>query len=117
MLPEGREFIHIGMDSLLADHSLPDVIYEVRVAANEPAVQSGNSTVVVTLKRNDPNILCKWVQSSLGRGQSGSNRNLPPTSPKPRGGQSKALWELAEQRNLHGDAGIFAVRALHSPAA
>src|SRR5882724_3125921 len=44
---EGREFIHIGMDSLLADHSLPDVIYEVRVAANEPAVQSGNSTVVV----------------------------------------------------------------------
>jgi len=53
----GREFIHIGVDSLLADHSVPAVIYDVRVAANEPAVHAGNNTVVITLKRHEPNTL------------------------------------------------------------
>jgi hypothetical protein len=53
----GREFIHIGVDSLLADHSVPAVIYDVRIAANEPAVHTGNNTVVVTLKQHEPNTL------------------------------------------------------------
>jgi hypothetical protein len=53
----GREFIHIGVASLLADHSVPDVIYDVRVVANEPIVHAGNNTVVVTLKRHEPNTL------------------------------------------------------------
>lgn len=53
----GREFIHIGVENLLADPSIPAVIYDLRIAANEPIVKMGNNTVVVTLKRNDPNTL------------------------------------------------------------
>jgi hypothetical protein len=53
----GREFIHIGVDSLLADASIPAVIYDLRIAANEPVVHAGNNTVVVTLKRHEPNTL------------------------------------------------------------
>lgn len=54
---EGREFIHIGVDNLLADPSVPAILYDVRIAANEPVIQSGSKTVTVTLKRNDPNTL------------------------------------------------------------
>ncbi len=53
----GREFIHIGVDSLLADHSVPAVIHDVRVAANEPVIHTGNKTVLVTLTRHQPNTL------------------------------------------------------------
>jgi hypothetical protein len=54
---KGREFIHIGVDSLLADPSVPAILYDVRISASEPVVRKGNNTVTVTLKRNGPNTL------------------------------------------------------------
>jgi hypothetical protein len=53
----GREFIHIGVDSLVADSSIPAVIYTIIIQASEPAIQAGTSTLTLTLKQNDPNTL------------------------------------------------------------
>src|SRR5437879_5363459 len=49
---DGREFIHIGVDSLLADASVPAIVYDIRVVSNEPVLGQGNNTVMVTLKKN-----------------------------------------------------------------
>ncbi len=54
---DGREFIHIGVDSLIADPSVPAIVYDIRVVANEPVLRQGNNTVMVTLKKNEPNTL------------------------------------------------------------
>jgi hypothetical protein len=54
---KGSEHIHIGVDSLLADASVPAVVYNVLVSANEPAVQVGTRTVTLNLKENDRNTL------------------------------------------------------------
>jgi hypothetical protein len=54
---DGREFIHVGVDSLLADPSVPAIIHDVRIAANEPVIRAGNNTCVVTLKKDQPNTL------------------------------------------------------------
>jgi hypothetical protein len=54
---KGSEHIHIGVDNLLADPSVPAVIYNILISANEPAVKVGTSTVTLNLKQNDRNIL------------------------------------------------------------
>jgi hypothetical protein len=54
---KGSEHIHIGVDSLLADPSVPAVVYNLIVAANEPIVKAGTNTVVVNLKKGDANTL------------------------------------------------------------
>lgn len=54
---EGRGFIHVGMDSVLADHTLPDVVYEMFVSANEAIIKVGHKIVALTFKKNGPNIL------------------------------------------------------------
>jgi hypothetical protein len=54
---KGSEHIHIGVDNLLADPSVPAVIYNLIVSANEPAVQAGTKTVVLNLKKADANTL------------------------------------------------------------
>jgi hypothetical protein len=53
----GTEHIHIGVDNLLADPSVPNVVYDLVVAASEPATNTGTSTVTLNLKKNDRNTL------------------------------------------------------------
>ena len=54
---KGSEHIHIGFDNLLADPSVPDVVYNMIVSANEPAIKAGTNTVIVNLKKRENNIL------------------------------------------------------------
>jgi hypothetical protein len=54
---QGREFIHIGVESLLSDASIPAVIHDARIAASEPAANLGTNTVVLTLKHDEPSTL------------------------------------------------------------
>jgi hypothetical protein len=53
----GSEHIHIGVDNLLADPSVPAVIYNLIVSANEQSVKAGTNTVVLNLKKGDANTL------------------------------------------------------------
>jgi hypothetical protein len=50
---KGSEHIHIGIDNLLADPSVPDVVYNILISANEPATKAGTSTVTVNLKKRE----------------------------------------------------------------
>jgi hypothetical protein len=54
---KGMEHIHIGVDNLLADPSVPAVVYSLIVSANEPSVSAGTKTVVLNLKKSDANTL------------------------------------------------------------
>ena len=54
---KGSEHIHIGVDNLLADPSVPAVIYNMIVSANEPIVKAGTNTVVLNLKKGNANTL------------------------------------------------------------
>ncbi len=54
---EGREFIHLGVDSLIADPNVPSVVFNLIISANEPVIQAGTRTVTLALKRDDPNTL------------------------------------------------------------
>jgi hypothetical protein len=54
---KGSEFIHIGVDNLLADPSVPAIIYNMIVAANEPIINVGTNTVVLNLKKGETNTL------------------------------------------------------------
>jgi hypothetical protein len=54
---KGSEHIHIGVDNLLADPSVPAVIYNLIVSANEPIVKAGTNTVALNLKKGDANTL------------------------------------------------------------
>ncbi len=54
---KGSEYIHIGVDNMLADPSVPAVVYNLIVSANEPIVKAGTNTVVLNLKKADPNTL------------------------------------------------------------
>ncbi len=53
----GSEHIHIGMDNLLADPSVPAVVYNLIISASEPIVKAGTNTVVLNLKKGDANTL------------------------------------------------------------
>lgn len=53
----GSEHIHLGVDAVLGDPSVPSVVYNMIIAANEPIVNVGKRTVLLTLKRNDPSTL------------------------------------------------------------
>jgi hypothetical protein len=54
---EGREFIHIGVDNLLADPSVPAVVHNITISANEPVINAGTKTVTLNLKKNESNTL------------------------------------------------------------
>lgn len=54
---DGSEHIHIGVDNLLADPAVPNVVYDMIVAANEPTQNIGSKTVTLTFKKNDRNSL------------------------------------------------------------
>lgn len=54
---KGSEHIHIGVDNLLADPSVPAIIYNMIVAANEPMTNVGTNTVVLNLKKGEANTL------------------------------------------------------------
>src|ERR1019366_4224468 len=53
----GSEHIHIGVDNLLADSSVPSVVHNLIIAANEPIVNAGTNTVILNLKKSDRNTL------------------------------------------------------------
>jgi len=54
---KGSEHIHVGVDNLVADPSVPAVVYNLLVTANEQAVKTGTNTVTINLKHREPNIL------------------------------------------------------------
>lgn len=54
---DGRSFIHIGFEGLLSDPSVPAIVYELLISANEPVTNVGTKTVTVTFKPNEPNTL------------------------------------------------------------
>lgn len=51
----GREYIHLGMQSLEAEASLPAIVETIIISASEPASKTGNRTVVVRLTKEGPN--------------------------------------------------------------
>jgi|ERR1039458_2514596 hypothetical protein len=81
---KGSEHIHIGVDSLLADPSVPAVVYNLIVSANEPIVKAGTNTVIVNLKKGDANTL--FVS---GTTESGLRGRLP---------KSKSFWTNIKPR-------------------
>jgi hypothetical protein len=52
-----RHFIHIGVDSLLNDPSVPAVVYDLFITVSEQASNAGNRSVAVSLKQNEWNTL------------------------------------------------------------
>jgi hypothetical protein len=57
IVSEGRGFIHVGADSVLQDKTLPDVVYDAFISANEGIINAGHKLVAVTFKKNGPNTL------------------------------------------------------------
>ncbi|MGA7525432.1 MAG: hypothetical protein WBW84_23480 [Acidobacteriaceae bacterium] len=53
----GREYIHVGVDSLLGDPALPGFVNTVIVAANEQVVNRGHRVVTVRLMKDGPNTI------------------------------------------------------------
>jgi hypothetical protein len=51
----GREYIHLGVVSLLNEPSLPGFVDTIIISASEPALQLGQQTVVVRLMQSGPN--------------------------------------------------------------
>jgi hypothetical protein len=51
----GREYIHLGIQSLENEPSLPAAVETVIISASEPASNTGTRTVVVRLTQNGPN--------------------------------------------------------------
>ncbi len=54
---EGREFIHLGVESLIADPNVPSVVFSLIISANEPVINAGTRTVTLALKKDDPSTL------------------------------------------------------------
>lgn len=54
---EGRGLIHVGVENVLGDRTLPAVIYEMFLSVNEPLIHVGNKIVTLTFKKNGPNTL------------------------------------------------------------
>jgi hypothetical protein len=53
----GRESIHLGMQSLEKEPSLPAIVETVIINASEPTYRSGDRTVVVRLIKDGPNTI------------------------------------------------------------
>src|SRR5258708_223121 len=49
----GSEHIHIGMDNLLADPSVPAVVYNLIISASETILKAGTNTVGLNLQQAD----------------------------------------------------------------
>lgn len=52
-----KSFIHVGLDSLLADSNTPDVIYDLVISVNEPVAQRGTRSINVSFKKHAENLL------------------------------------------------------------
>lgn len=70
---EGWEFIHLGVDSLIADPNVPSVVFNLIISANEPVLQAVTRTVTLSLKRDGPNTLFVsgydriWVEGKVAQ--------------------------------------------------
>jgi hypothetical protein len=54
---QGHEMIHLGMQSLDREPSLPVIVETVIISASEPTNNTGNRTVVVRLTKDGPNTI------------------------------------------------------------
>ena len=54
---KGREVIHVGIEALLSDPSLPARVDSLLIAANENAVNVGKRVATVTLRPAGPNVI------------------------------------------------------------